>query len=90
MNDARQNFQDWFVTPLNRLCEDDNNGFIILSAVLPLLERYVKNKIPKGVIAHPTPAMWSAGEWAASTKRRTSSAEARLAFAVLTTERKAA
>ena len=42
------------------------------------------------VIAHPTPAMWSAGEWAASTKRRTSSAEARLAFAVLTTERKAA
>ena len=42
------------------------------------------------VIAHPTPAMWSAGEWAASTKRRTSSTEARFALAVLTTERKAA
>ena len=43
-----------------------------------------------GVIAHPTPAIGSAGSLTASTKRMVSNTEARLAFAVLTTERKAA
>ena len=42
------------------------------------------------VIAHPTPAIDSAGSLTASTKRMVSNTEARLAFAVLTTERKAA
>ena len=42
------------------------------------------------VIAHPTPAIGSAGSLTASTKRMVSNTEARLAFAVLTTERKAA
>jgi len=42
------------------------------------------------VIAHPGSASGSVGSLAASTKRRTSSAEARFALAVLTTERKAA
>ncbi len=42
------------------------------------------------VIAHPTPAIGPAGSLAASTKRMVSNTEARLAFAVLTTERKAA
>ena len=42
------------------------------------------------VIAHPTWARGSTCEGASSTKRRTSSTEARFAFAVLTTERKAA
>jgi hypothetical protein len=42
------------------------------------------------VIAHPTPGTGLVGSFVASTKRRTSSTEARLAFAVLTRERKAA
>ena len=42
------------------------------------------------VIAHPGSASGSVGNLAASTKRRTSSTEARFALAVLTTERKAA
>ncbi|HEX5325908.1 MAG TPA: hypothetical protein VFW75_04500 [Acetobacteraceae bacterium] len=42
------------------------------------------------VIAHPIWATGSTGDRAASTKRRTWSTEARLAFVVLTTERKAA
>ena len=43
-----------------------------------------------GVIAHPSPGTGLVGSFVASTKRRTSSTEARLAFAVLTRERKAA
>ena len=42
------------------------------------------------VIAHPTSVRRPAGSLAASTNRRTPSTEARFAFAVLTTERKAA
>jgi hypothetical protein len=42
------------------------------------------------VIAHPTLSSASTGSLATNTNRRTSSTEARLAFAVLTTERKAA
>src|SRR4051794_34443972 len=42
------------------------------------------------VIAHPDPARASPGRLVVSTKRTVSSTEARLAFAVLTTERKAA
>src|ERR1700683_4666963 len=42
------------------------------------------------VIAHPSPGTGLVGSFVASTKRRTSSTEARLAFAVLTRERKAA
>src|SRR4051812_32117066 len=40
------------------------------------------------VIAHPDPARASPGRLVVSTKRTVSSTEARLAFAVLTTERK--
>ena len=42
------------------------------------------------VIAHPTPARTSTGRLADSTNRTVSSTEARLALAVLTTDRKAA
>jgi hypothetical protein len=42
------------------------------------------------VIAHPTPASLSSRVWVDSTNRTVSSTEARLALAVLTTERKAA
>jgi hypothetical protein len=42
------------------------------------------------VIAHPAPARVSPGRLADITNRTVSSTEARLAFAVLTTERKAA
>ena len=42
------------------------------------------------VIAHPTLASGWPGDCAASAERRASSTEARLALAVLTTERKAA
>jgi hypothetical protein len=41
-------------------------------------------------IAHPAPASVSLGRLADITKRTVSNTEARLAFAVLTTERKAA
>jgi hypothetical protein len=42
------------------------------------------------VIAHPVSASGSTGSFAVSTNRRTLSTDARLAFAVLTRERKAA
>ena len=42
------------------------------------------------VIAHPTPAIGSTGSLTESTNRMVSNTDARLAFAVLTTERKAA
>lgn len=48
------------------------------------------DRMTEDVIAHASWANGSTGDWAASTKRRTSSTEARFAFAVLTTERKAA
>ena len=44
----------------------------------------------RSVIAHPAPASASPGRLADITNRTVSSTEARLAFAVLTTERKAA
>ena len=45
---------------------------------------------PQYVIAHPTRVIGSTGVLAASTRRTVSSTDAPLAFAVLTTERKAA
>jgi len=56
---------------------------------LKMLRRHLMSTFQM-VIAHPTSASGSAGSLAASTKRSTSSTEARLALAVLTTERKAA
>ena len=54
------------------------------------LMRNVPVGVSDFVIAHPTPAIGSAGSLTASTKRMVSNTEARLAFAVLTTGRKAA
>jgi hypothetical protein len=51
--------------------------------------RYVM-VVSRVVIAHPAPASASPGRLADITNRTVSSTEARLAFAVLTTERKAA
>ena len=59
-------------------------GVVFLSGVLFLIVSLFR------VIAHPTPGTGLVGSFVASTKRRTSSTEARLAFAVLTRERKAA
>ena len=63
-------------------------------AVLPRQASYdaisLAVRAASGVIAHPTYALFSTGNLAASTNRSTPSTEARFAFAVLTTERKAA
>ena len=56
----------------------------------PVIVVEVLSPSTRAVIAHPGLASGSTGSLAASTKRSTLSTEARLALAVLTTERKAA
>ena len=60
---------------------------------LYIVSRYAvagRRRCSSQVIAHPTPARTSTGRLADSTNRTVSSTEARLALAVLTTDRKAA
>jgi hypothetical protein len=40
----RENFEAWFVRPLQSLFEREEFGFIIVMVTLPLLERYLRQK----------------------------------------------
>ena len=67
-------------------------SIILAGALLPplLIRGFGIRQRQAGVIAHSGLSGSCSGIFAASTKRRTSSTEARLAFAVLTRERNAA
>ena len=38
------NFQNWFKGVLEKLCQDENAGFVLLIVAFPLLERYLRQK----------------------------------------------
>ena len=57
----RENFEAWFVQPLETLYDKEEFGFIIVMVTLPLLERYLrlKAKLP---IGKPNKAFFAAFE----------------------------
>ena len=75
------------LSQLSIIMEDTSDETIINLKIQSEIRDAVKSI---KVIAHPAPASASPGRLADITNRTVSSTEARLAFAVLTTERKAA
>ncbi len=41
---TKEDFKRWYYDPIRELCKSNHNGFIILIATFPILERYLRDK----------------------------------------------